>query len=90
MILYVSIGFYSCETSFTFELVDYLKDTDAFWSSIGEQSAIQPVGFRHEHLYVEIEQRLIRSDELPKSKMEMEWIVSGSNIILYDIKSSPI
>ena len=38
--------------------------------------------FRHEHLYVEIEQRLIRSDELPKSKMEMERIVSGSSIIL--------
>jgi len=45
-------------------------------------SISQPVNSRHEHLYVEIEQRLIRSDELPKSKMEMERIVSGSSIIL--------
>lgn len=45
-------------------------------------SISQPVDFRHEHLYVEIEQRLIRSDELPKSKMEMERMVSGSSIIL--------
>ncbi|KAF8994651.1 P-loop containing nucleoside triphosphate hydrolase protein, partial [Cyathus striatus] len=36
----------------------------------------------HEHLYTDIESYLIRSDELPKDKVEAERLLNGSTIVL--------
>lgn len=38
--------------------------------------------FRHEHLYEDISQRVIRSDELPKEVSDMEKMIGSSRIIL--------
>lgn len=37
---------------------------------------------RHEHLYGNVEGKLIRSDELPKTKLGMERVVSGVTVVL--------
>jgi len=38
--------------------------------------------YRHEHLYQSIEEKLIRSDDLPKDKVGMARLILDSNIIL--------
>ena len=45
-------------------------------------SSIFYANSRHEHLYGSVEEKLIRSDELPKTILEMERIISGVNVIL--------
>jgi len=38
--------------------------------------------YRHEHLYLSIEEKLIRSDDLPKDKVGMARLILDSKVIL--------
>jgi regulator of nonsense transcripts 1 len=59
------------------------KDFHEEWSVGGMVIFVLiPTIFRHEHLYQSIEEKLIRSDALPKNKVGMERLILSSKVIL--------